>query len=81
MVHLGAMNDVQVKPSERRATCGGGTTWAELDAATQAHGLAVTGGFISHTGVGGLTLGVGAELLQPEAQRLEKLLAGPEQPQ
>src|ERR1700687_1240827 len=49
MIHLGAMNDVQVMPSERRATCGGGTTWADLDAATQAHGLAVTGGFISHT--------------------------------
>ena len=47
------------RPRARRARCGGGATWAELDAATQEHGLAVTGGTISHTGVGGLTLGGG----------------------
>ncbi|HLK00866.1 MAG TPA: FAD-binding oxidoreductase, partial [Streptosporangiaceae bacterium] len=35
----------------------GGTRWAQLDAVTQEHGLAVPGGFISHTGVAGLTLG------------------------
>jgi FAD/FMN-containing dehydrogenase len=59
MVDLSAMRDVSVDASARRARVAGGATWAELDGATQAHGLAVTGGFISHTGVGGLTLGGG----------------------
>jgi FAD/FMN-containing dehydrogenase len=59
MVDLTAMKTVTVDPGGRRVTCGGGTTWGELDAATQVHGLAVTGGFISTTGVAGLTLGGG----------------------
>ena len=59
MIDLTPMKAVSVDPASRRATCGGGTTWAELDAASQAHGLAVTGGFVSRTGVAGLTLGGG----------------------
>ena len=59
MVDLTPMKAVSVDPATRRVRCGGGTTWGELDAATQAHGLAVPGGFISHTGVAGLTLGGG----------------------
>jgi len=59
MIDLSAMRDVRVDAGARRATVAGGATWADLDGATQAHGLAVTGGFISHTGVGGLTLGGG----------------------
>ena len=59
MIDLSPMNDVTVDAAARRARCGGGATWADLDGATQAHGLGVTGGFISHTGVGGLTLGGG----------------------
>ena len=59
VIDLTGIADVTVDPSTRRARCGGGATQAQLDAATQEHGLAVTGGTISHTGVGGLTLGGG----------------------
>ena len=59
MIHLGTMNGVRVDPVARRAVCGGGATWADVDAATQQHGLATPGGFISHTGIAGLTLGGG----------------------
>jgi FAD/FMN-containing dehydrogenase len=59
MIDLSAMNAVTVDPATKRARCGGGATWADFDAATQEHGLATPGGVISHTGVGGLTLGGG----------------------
>jgi FAD/FMN-containing dehydrogenase len=67
MVDLSGMRKVTVDPATRRAVSGGGATWGDLDAATQAHGLAVTGGFISHTGVGGLTLGGGIGWLTRKA--------------
>ena len=59
MIDLTPLKGVHVDPAQRTATAGGGVTWAELDAAGQEHGLAVPGGFISHTGIGGLTLGGG----------------------
>ena len=67
MIDLGGLCDVHVDPVARRAVCGGGTRWSQLDAATQEHGLAVPGGFISHTGVGGLTLGGGVGWLSRKA--------------
>jgi FAD/FMN-containing dehydrogenase len=59
MIHLGAMNGVAVDAAARRVVCGGGATWADVDSACQQHGLATPGGFISHTGIAGLTLGGG----------------------
>ncbi|WP_290058607.1 FAD-binding oxidoreductase [Amycolatopsis solani] len=56
---LSSLDAISVDPAARTARCGGGVTWARLDAATQEHALAVPGGTVSHTGVGGLTLGGG----------------------
>lgn len=67
MIDLSRMRSISVDPVARTVRCGGGTTWGDLDAATQVHGLAVTGGFISHTGVAGLTLGGGMGWLTPRA--------------
>src|ERR1044071_9518933 len=56
---LGATRAVRVDPVTRTARALGGATWGDFNAATHAFGLATTGGIISTTGVGGLTLGGG----------------------
>ena len=59
VLDLSLLKDVTVDPDTGTVRVGGGCTWAEVDRATQEHGLAVPCGIISTTGVGGLTLGGG----------------------
>jgi FAD/FMN-containing dehydrogenase len=59
VVDLSQMKRADVDPAKRVIHAEPGLRWGEFNAATQEHGLAVTGGTISTTGIAGLTLGGG----------------------
>jgi FAD/FMN-containing dehydrogenase len=59
LIDLSSMKGIHVDPNRRTVRAQGGVTWAELNRETQLHGLAVTGGVVSTTGIAGLTLGGG----------------------
>ncbi len=60
MLDLSQMRHVEVNADRHVASVQGGALWHDVDVATAKHGLATTGGLVSCTGVGGLTLGGGA---------------------
>jgi FAD/FMN-containing dehydrogenase len=64
VIDVGPMKRVEIDVEGCTGRFGAGLTWGELDAATQAHGLAVTGGRVTHTGVAGLSLGSGSGWLE-----------------
>jgi len=59
VIELSRMRGVRVDPARRTARVEGGCVWGDVDHATHAFGMAVPCGFISTTGVAGLTLGGG----------------------
>ncbi len=59
MIDLAEMKAIAIDPDQSTATAGGGVNWGELNDAAAEHGLAVTGGAVSGTGIAGYTLGGG----------------------
>src|SRR4029077_20409741 len=64
MLDLSPLKRIDVDPEARVVRAQAGVNWGEFDAATQAHGLATTGGRVMTTGIAGLTLGAGSGWLE-----------------
>jgi hypothetical protein len=76
MIDLSLMKAIRVDAGAQTVRAAGGVLWSELDRATVPLGLATTGGIISHTGIGGLTLGGGlGHLMRKCGLTVDNLLA------
>jgi FAD/FMN-containing dehydrogenase len=64
VIDLGLMKGIRVDPEARTARAQAGVLLGELDRETQAFGLAVPSGIVTHTGMAGLTLGGGIGWIQ-----------------
>jgi FAD/FMN-containing dehydrogenase len=76
VIDLSAMRAVRVDPAARTVRAEGGSLNEHLDRESQAFGLATTGGIVSHTGIGGLTLGGGiGHLMRKFGLTIDNLLS------
>ena len=76
VIDLSPMKKIVVDPTAHAVRAEAGTTWGEVNDALQPHGLAATGGFVSVTGVSGLTLGGGLGwLVRKHGLALDNLLS------
>jgi FAD/FMN-containing dehydrogenase len=76
MIDLSLMRSVRVDPQRKVARVAGWALWSDVDRVCTPHALATTGGIISHTGVGGLTLGGGlGHLMRKHGLTVDNLLA------
>ena len=66
MIDLSPMRGIHVDPAAQTVRAQGGVLWGELNREAAVHGLAVTGGVISTTGIAALTLGGGIGGLMPK---------------
>ena len=76
MIDLSLTKAITVEPEKRVVRAEAGVVLGELDAATQAHGLAVPAGIVTHTGISGLTLGGGIGwLMRKHGATVDNLLS------